>query len=316
MSSKTLGLIISILLAVLILPFLLSQIDLNLLFETFSIINPIYIFLAFFSYSSTYFLRTLRFCILINREIKFLDMFKIVCLHNMLNNLLPARTGELSFIYLLKKFHNKNVEKGFAILITARVFDCLSILLLFLISAFLLGFGLEMIFFIFFVSFSVLAVLFFKFIRKLNTDVYIANGFFSPIFKIIKRITDGFRSINLKKPELLKVMLLTLLIWIFQYLTVQLILKSISLDITLLKAIFGSTFAIITTILPIQGIAGFGSFEGGWTFGFILTGHSKDLAIISGFLFHISILIYSLTLGIFPTIYLIFSHTGTYRDRN
>ncbi|MEM2175657.1 MAG: lysylphosphatidylglycerol synthase transmembrane domain-containing protein, partial [Candidatus Micrarchaeia archaeon] len=201
MSSKNLSLILSILLAGLILPFLLSQIDINLFFETLNIINPIYILFAFLSYFSTYLLRTWRFCILTNKEIKFLDMLKIVCIHNMFNNLLPARTGELSFIYLLRKFHKKDLEEGFAILLAARVFDGLSILFLFLISAFLVGFEMGIIFYILSIPIFTL-MLSFKFIKNLNLAVNSNNKFLSLLLEVLKKILDGFRSIKLGKAEL------------------------------------------------------------------------------------------------------------------
>jgi uncharacterized membrane protein YbhN (UPF0104 family) len=59
-----------------------------------------------------------------------------------------------------------------------------------------------------------------------------------------------------------------------------------------------STFSLLTTILPFQGIGGFGTMEGGWTIGFMLFGMSKDLAIISGFGVHIITIFYFLVLGV------------------
>jgi len=51
------------------------------------------------------------------------DLFKIVCVHNMMNNLLPARTGEVSYIYLINKVHERDISEGIATLVVARVFD-------------------------------------------------------------------------------------------------------------------------------------------------------------------------------------------------
>ncbi|MEM2175656.1 MAG: hypothetical protein QXI58_08580, partial [Candidatus Micrarchaeia archaeon] len=101
-----------------------------------------------------------------------------------------------------------------------------------------------------------------------------------------------------------------------QYLAIQLVLKAIFIDIDIIKIVFGSTFATVTTILPIQGIAGFGSFEGGWTLGFILTGFSKDMAIVSGLLFHFIVLFFTLVIGLVATIFLASSFNNSCRGSN
>jgi uncharacterized membrane protein YbhN (UPF0104 family) len=53
------------------------------------------------------------------------------------------------------------------------------------------------------------------------------------------------------------------------------------------QLILGSTAAIITNVLPINGVGSFGPFEGGWAVGFVLVGFSRELALQSGFFVHI-----------------------------
>ena len=52
-------------------------------------------------------------------------------------------------------------------------------------------------------------------------------------------------------------------------------------------------------IIPIQGIAGFGTQEGFWVFAFVPLGVSLDKAISSGFAFHIVMIMYFLILGVY-----------------
>jgi len=71
------------------------------------------------------------------------------------------------------------------------------------------------------------------------------------------------------------------------------------LDLMMWVVILGSTFSIISTLLPIQGIGGFGTSEIAWALAFITLGLSKEVAISSGFGIHILIVVYFLILGSF-----------------
>ncbi|NAS89698.1 hypothetical protein C4E24_08220 [ANME-1 cluster archaeon AG-394-G21] len=117
---------------------LLSQIEVNEVITTLASVDPLHVIAGFVLYTCSYFLRAFRFHILVNKKVKIRDLFNIVCVHNMLNNILPARTGELSYIYLLKKLHNKKTGEGIATLFVARVFDFITISLLFIGSAFVI----------------------------------------------------------------------------------------------------------------------------------------------------------------------------------
>ena len=114
-----------------LLSLLLYWINFSDIIKTLTNISPIGLVVGFGLYILTYFFRAVRFHILLNREVGIKDLFNIICIHNMVNNLLPARTGELSYVYLLKKRHNKTVGVGAATLIIARLFDIITILILF-----------------------------------------------------------------------------------------------------------------------------------------------------------------------------------------
>jgi len=89
----TLAKIATGLITVALLAILLSQINVRDVVTTLSSISPVYLVVGFFLYACSYFFRTLRFWILLNKEVGIRDLFKIVCVHNMMNNLLPARTA-------------------------------------------------------------------------------------------------------------------------------------------------------------------------------------------------------------------------------
>ena len=116
--------------------FLLTQIRLQDVVMVFSTVNYLYLSLAFLFYVLTYLLKSFRFHLFL-REIRFYDMFKIVSLHNLANVVLPARTGELSFVYLTKTRGIKSAH-GLAVLAMVRLFDLLVVSISIIITAFLI----------------------------------------------------------------------------------------------------------------------------------------------------------------------------------
>jgi len=122
---------IALFLTIILVALLLTQVSSDTIISIISHINPVYLLAGFMLYASSYFFRAWRFHLLLNREVSIKDLFNIVCVHNATNNLLPARTGELSYIYLLKKINNKTVGDGIATLVVSRIFDFIALIILF-----------------------------------------------------------------------------------------------------------------------------------------------------------------------------------------
>ena len=72
-----------------------------------------YLGLALAAYTVSYCTRAFRFKILLRSEApSFSALFSIAALHNLFNATLPARTGELSYIYLVRKRHQVSTAAG------------------------------------------------------------------------------------------------------------------------------------------------------------------------------------------------------------
>ena len=76
------------------------------------------------------------------------------------------------------------------------------------------------------------------------------------------------------------------------------LLKGMGLHVDVLKVIIGSTFCIFTNILPLHGIAGLGTYETGWTIGYLMVGVSKATSISSAFIAHLFFLLTGITYGL------------------
>jgi hypothetical protein len=76
-------------------------------------------------------------------------------------------------------------------------------------------------------------------------------------------------------------------------------------DLNFLKLILGVTGAEFSSVLPIKGIAGFGTWESAWALSFRLMGFDPNLAIISGLAVHLITQVFEYLLGILSIIILI-----------
>lgn len=312
MNRKTIAKLSSVVITIVIAAILLSQISVADIIVTLVSIDPLYLIAGFAFYVCSYFFRALRFKVLIHtKEVKLSDLFAIVSVHNMVNSILPARTGELSYIYLAKKTQGIHSSEGFATLITARMFDALAISMIFLFSAIVLGseihiskmnvwhlglfiIALVTLLFIIILYHAEKAMVFFEKmmnrakIKKFRVIMFMVNKGYE--------VTDSLELIRAKNVFPF-VFILSIALWCSMYATIFIILVGMGIDINIWIAILGSTLAVAISILPIQGVGEFGTFEGAWAVAFIGLGFTKEVAIISGFGYHIIRFIYFLILG-------------------
>ena len=290
---------------------LLSQIEVSDVITTLVGIDPLYLIAGFVLYICSYFFRALRFHILLNKEVGLRDLFNIVCVHNMVNNILPARTGELSYIYILNKLHGRKTGEGIATLFVARVFDFIIISFLFFISALMIRdlsdivskiiwaiVGLLIFVLLLFLALVFYDESFMDLIRRFANRIGALR--FSLVRYLLRKGAETVQSFKLIKSKKLfgYVFVTSMIIWCFQYSMLYILTNAMNINLSFFEVLFGSTFAFFTTVLPIQGIGGFGTIEGGWTVGFIAVGLTKEAAISSGFAYHIIIWIYFLFLGL------------------
>lgn len=309
--TRNLKILIGIILSIVLIVILISQISINDIINTLRKISPLYFIIGFILYTISYFFRTIRLKLLIKTNIKFKDMLSIVAIHNMANNILPARTGEFSFIYLLKTKKNISFSESFAALIIARIFDIIAISLLFIVSVVIIGDLPSLISNVLVVLTLFLIVLIILFILSVfhgETVIKNIERFFIAIkinktrianFILTKgdEIIQNFRVIRSKKIVICS-FFFSLFIWIFAYTITYLLFQEMNIEISIWTVILGSSFLIFTTILPIHSVGGFGTVEGMWTIAFMALGLSKEEAISSGFTVHIIITIYFLILGL------------------
>jgi uncharacterized protein (TIRG00374 family) len=301
---------IILVISVLLVWFLLREITLDDVRSVISNVQPLYIILGFGIYIIIYIFRALRFHFLLNKKIGFKDLFIIVCIHNMINKILPARTGELSYIYLLKRY-NIPLEERIVTLAFARLFDFIFIALFFLLATFFLK-DLPMVLV---AVFWIIAICFLLLIILLISLLYYGDSFKKAIdkfaiklrmdrFKTTKRILDvigdtimSFKVIKSRK-IIVKTGILTALIWIVFFFIYFILTKAFQIELEFFEIIAIVSFMALLPLLPIYAFGGFGTTEITITILLMSFGVVESLAIVASFGIHVIGLLLTIILGL------------------
>jgi len=190
--------------------------------------------------------------------------FRLMLLHNVFNNLLPARSGELSFPLLMKRYFALDYSHTVAALLWFRLLDLHSILLILLLPvlAWFLPIGLAAVIWL---AFLLIPWLMFRlqcyFYRHLQRKSQSLAEHAPRWVKLGLKIVNGLPQ---QSGAFWRSWLLTLLNWsvkllILAWLLVQLAEISIPFDMALSAVIGGE----LTSVLPIHAPAGIGTYEAG-----------------------------------------------------
>jgi uncharacterized protein (TIRG00374 family) len=312
MDRKRIIKILAVLVSLALVIFLLAQIQLGDVIAALSAIDPGYIILGFIIYMCSFYIQALRFRVLLRDEVTVSDLFNIVCVHTFINKLLPARTGEVSYIYLVKKVCQRSTGDGIASLLAARIFDFLILSIFFLISIALLENVPAQISDIL----MVIQILLILLIITLLLVLYFDEQFLQVIYRIIGRFRldrykkvqylikiadDTIQSYKVIKTRhiLWKTFTTTLGTWLVMYVFYGILLYSFNIRVPLPVISLIVSVVAVLPLLPIYAIGGFGTTEVTTTAFLIAFGISSETAIVASFGVHIIGLIYGAIAGLY-----------------
>jgi len=119
---RLLGLCLSVAIGI----YVLRQLDLNHLYSMISGLSIAGLLVVFAIYMLLNFFRALRFRVLLKQQAVSLRLlYPIALYHNFLVRTLPFKTGELSYVVMLRHYLGGSIHKGVASLVSARLFDLL-----------------------------------------------------------------------------------------------------------------------------------------------------------------------------------------------
>jgi uncharacterized protein (TIRG00374 family) len=276
--NQTIIYIISALLSIALLAYLLLNLDWEILRVAFSDIHWGWLALALLAYLLNIFLRALRFTNLIySRPVKWLELIPVSALHNILMYLMPAKTGDVTYIFIAKDRLDLSLTEGTATLFAARFYD-FAVVAAFLIVLLPLSKNeipdwifLPAIIFCTVILLGTLGILaFLKFsppplesFSLLNETQKQASGV-QKIRAAWKKFIIGLREIQSHGAHG-KVALITAGIWLCVYSNFYFATKSMGLPVAFYHIAIISMVMIPLTLLPLQGFANIGTHEVGWT---------------------------------------------------
>ena len=254
-------------------------------------------------YGVTISIKAFRFRYFLRGALRFRAIFGIAAIHSFWNNLLPFRSGELSYIYLVRKSGKVDDGANVASLVAARVLDAVVVaLFLFLSSFFLisgrfpLGSG-ERFWLLAFAA----GIPFFLWVTALRGNVFRgmisrAAGYSShPLVRnIFEKINEAVSALAVLSGAgmFVSFFLLSLLVWAGDFLFVWTAFGAAGIILAPTEALFMAAFPVIAALIPFQSPAGIGTFEGTMVAGLLALGIGGGAAVGVSVIFH-AVLLFS-----------------------
>jgi glycosyltransferase 2 family protein len=313
------GLLISVLVAVAIVVILLrlTNVSPSVILQTLRRVSPFALVLGFLLHMATYVLRSIRFRLLIHSARPPLgSLFEIVTVHNLTNHVLPFRTGELSYFYLVRSLHRVPVTEGLGTLAICRIMDFMAFTLYYplaVVHLHLQGFAFPLhvwtvlwtVLPFFLLSAALLIVLALRgralagFLRRiLGRRPSLSSRWMDRILEKIEETACSFQHLGERKVYV-GAFLLSMAILGLVYVIGYVLLAGMGYRMGIPLVVFCSTFASLGMLLPLYSFGGFGTLEAGWTVGCLAAGFSKEMGMASGLSFHIIVLGYVSIMGLY-----------------
>lgn len=234
--------------------------------------------------------------------------------HNLATYLLPAKTGEGAWVVYLKTRLGVPGSVGLASLVVARLLDLAVLCGELGVVCIVLALGAQSSKLPWLVPLGALllclTLVFFVLASRSHWLTALAHALLRTSglgrTRIGARITARLDAIAgaLKEAaaggRLWRAALLTAPQWLGIFAFYAVLARGMGLDegVGFAEACFGSSLAVLTNLLPINGFAGFGTQDGGWVFGFGVLGVPRDAALSTALGVHVVQLFDTLLLGV------------------
>ena len=215
---------------------------------------------------------------------------KLMLYHNLLNNFLPMRTGEVSFPVLMSHYFRINVKCSIPALIWFRILDLHSILCIGFSAVILQWIGIWPA-----LGFLIIAAPLPIFVISLRRW-WLQKLFTNSNHKIAKTIQVMVEALPSNLSDVYRSQFWTWTNWAFKLAALAWVLASFS-ESSPATATWSIILGELTSVLPIHSAGGFGTYEGGIIAGLIPSGETFDSALEAAIHTHLFVLVVSLTGG-------------------
>lgn len=272
-----------------------------------------------------------------SKDVRYGDMFLVTLVRDAFNMVLPARTGELSYIYVLKRKFKIPVEVGVSTLAIGLIFELIIVFLMIIISIIVVGvnrFAVSSTTVIIISAVLLIASLLLLFYLSKIVSVFIKLGnYLIRRFEKLKKskafnyIYDKLVQTNKSIVEIQqrrvywKVYLLSIgnrvLKYSSYYFLIHAFLKPFGYsfsDLPYWNILLATIAAELSAILPTHAVAGLGTYEGAFVLASVGLGFSREHATIAGFNYHIVNLAVTVIQGLIAVIILVLPFYKSRRD--
>ena len=299
--------LLSFFLGLVLLFWLLNQVDFKDLFEYLFKINSGYLLLGGVIYLCKAAIRAWRLNRL-NRNLgTYGSMLKLTLASSLASQLLPFKLGEFVYVYLLRRDKQRSLLQGLSSLMLARVFDLLLIAILFIAISITANVPDKLsIYFHSVVGFvGILLILLIVLLisaryhqsicDRLEKTKLQAMPLTAKTLVAIKNVLQELGQYHFK--DYIEWAGLAGVEWFINYWVYHCLLIGMGLQPDLFHTVTAVTLAALASVLPINSFGNFGSQEAGWATGMVLMGYSQATALTTGLATHFFSLAYILLLG-------------------
>lgn len=225
-----------------------------------------------------------------------------------LNNVLPARSGELSFPYLMQRRHGTSIGDSLTYLLIVRIFDLVAVSTLFVVFTWLeksqltqaAGQAVTGVMLLLLPVLLVLACLPWLGERGIRVTEWVLGR-----LNLVERkggqwtLGIGRRAVNAMMlvhhvGTYGRVFFWSILGWLTTFAWFAAFLQAVHVPVRYPLVVVGATLATLSKAIPLVTVGGLGAHEAGWALGFRLVGMPLTTAIASGFAVNILTLLSSL----------------------
>jgi len=272
--------IVSIVVTSILLGYLFTFVRIDQFSTAWSRVSVRFLLLSFASYIFFQMFRALRFRALIDfRKTNMPGIFFLMCVHGLVNRMMPLWGGEISFVYLLRRVTGINFSEGTAVLLLARGIELFVNAAVLLTIVFFPMKGLPLsaplissILFVLGVGCVVLATAPIFWAEDMLTFISKRESWLGrQFYRLLLPIGFSFRDAHLSgsKGKYLKCVFVcsiwSVFMWISMFLFLYFLMHIAGRPLSW-EVIFVGYYALLAvSVLPLRGFMDFGVWEGSWT---------------------------------------------------
>ena len=257
--------------------------------DAFATLDPSWLVPLLAAYALTFPCRAARFRSL-GVPLSLPTLTGVSSIHQLMNRLLPLRTGEFAFPMLVRRLCGKSLVEGLALVGLCHLLDLSAVVVSFLgallavprareaigpVGTALIAAALPALI----AGYMLLPGLGSRLARRLGERLAPRHP---RAAERLARAADTLEAVRtLARRGFFAAVGWTAIQWVATFAAFWSTLAAMGIDLGPAEVVAGSTAAVIAAVLPIGGIGSFGTLEGGWAAGFVLVGVPRGPAVAS-----------------------------------